>query len=183
MKNISLILILLSLTLINSASAKGQWIKDQKGCNLWWDKKNTLPKSVRWTGKCKNGYASGKGVARYQDTQLGKDVYKGEMKKGKPHGKGRYTWANGDNYKGHFKHSKIHGHGYYRWGKKKPSCTSCWKSFHGDFVNNKINTGLLTYANGTTKTYKKKTKDYLSDAQALNYSTILYYGAFQRMRP
>jgi hypothetical protein len=43
MKNTSLILIIISLTLFNSTTTQEQWVKDQNGCNLWGDKKTLLP--------------------------------------------------------------------------------------------------------------------------------------------
>lgn len=56
-------------------------------------------------GKCKNGFAHGKGTA------IGVDTYIGKFFKGWPDGAGTYTWANGDTYTGDFKEGKRHGEG------------------------------------------------------------------------
>jgi hypothetical protein len=58
-----------------------------------------------YKGKCKNGYAHGKGKA------VGIDTYEGKFYEGLPHGKGTYTWANGDTYKGYWKYGKRDGIG------------------------------------------------------------------------
>lgn len=39
------------------------------------------------------------------------DVYEGEYRYGKPHGKGSYNWANGNTYKGGFKDGIRDGFG------------------------------------------------------------------------
>ena len=41
------------------------------------------------------------------------DVYEGDFKDGKQHGKGKYTLASGDVYEGDFKDGKQHGKGKY----------------------------------------------------------------------
>ena len=46
--------------------------------------------SGKYTGKCKNGLANGKGKS------VGQDTYIGQFSKGWPQGSGTYTWANGD---------------------------------------------------------------------------------------
>ena len=58
-----------------------------------------------YTGKCKKGFAHGKGSA------LGVDSYKGKFSKGYPNGRGTYIWANGDAYTGNFKEGKRSGEG------------------------------------------------------------------------
>ena len=42
--------------------------------------------------------------------------YKGEMKDGKPHGTGTYTFINGGDYTGGWKNGKKHGKGTITWG-------------------------------------------------------------------
>lgn len=58
-----------------------------------------------YTGKCKKGFAHGKGMA------IGIDSYYGKFSKGYPCGKGTYTWANGDTYTGSWKEGKRDGEG------------------------------------------------------------------------
>lgn len=58
-----------------------------------------------YNGKCKNGFAHGKGAA------FGEDTYTGKFSKGWPSGKGTYTWANGDMYTGDWIEGKRNGEG------------------------------------------------------------------------
>jgi hypothetical protein len=58
-----------------------------------------------YTGKCKNGLAHGKGIAK------GKNTYVGMFKKGLPNGKGTVTYANGNYFKGSFKNGQLNGKG------------------------------------------------------------------------
>ena len=44
-----------------------------------------------------------------------KNVYIGELKDGKPHGKGVSTWKNGVQYVGEWKEGKRHGQGRVTW--------------------------------------------------------------------
>ena len=58
-----------------------------------------------YEGKCKNGFANGKGVA------VGTDRYEGQFVKGFPNGYGKYTWANGNVYTGEWAGGMRHGTG------------------------------------------------------------------------
>lgn len=59
----------------------------------------------QYEGGCRRGLAHGTGKA------MGRDTFAGTFKKGLPHGKGTYTWANGDVYIGDFKKGKKQGRG------------------------------------------------------------------------
>ncbi len=58
-----------------------------------------------YTGDCKKGLAQGIGEAK------GIDTYKGEFKKGLPHGTGTYIWAGGNSYEGGFRDGMKDGKG------------------------------------------------------------------------
>jgi hypothetical protein len=61
--------------------------------------------SGSYTGGCKNGFASGKGIAK------GTDSYEGQFSRGMPDGKGTYRWANGTWYEGQWKNGVKEGKG------------------------------------------------------------------------
>jgi hypothetical protein len=69
--------------------------------------------SGKYSGKCKNGFAQGNGIAE------GKDKYEGHFKNGWPDGKGKYTWANGDIYDGDWNGGKRNGKGKSTYKKVK----------------------------------------------------------------
>jgi hypothetical protein len=68
-------------------------------------KVNNSSISGSYTGGCKNGLASGKGVAQ------GIDRYEGQFEKGLPSGRGTYKWANGIYYEGQWKNGMREGEG------------------------------------------------------------------------
>ena len=43
------------------------------------------------------------------------NTYLGELKNGKHHGQGTYTWSGGNKYEGEFKDDKPNGQGTYTW--------------------------------------------------------------------
>jgi hypothetical protein len=65
--------------------------------------------SGKYTGKCKNGLADGKGIAE------GTDKYEGKFVKGLPDGSGKYTWSTGEVYEGSWKSGKRDGQGSYTY--------------------------------------------------------------------
>lgn len=60
-----------------------------------------------YQGKCKNGFANGKGTA------TGIDSYEGTFSKGLPNGEGKYSWSDGGTYTGEWLEGKRHGIGIY----------------------------------------------------------------------
>ena len=61
--------------------------------------------AVDYAGQCKDGFASGAGVAK------GRDQYRGTLAGGLPNGKGTYTWASGTRYAGGFNAGARSGFG------------------------------------------------------------------------
>lgn len=59
----------------------------------------------KYTGDCKDGYASGKGEA------MGMERYSGAFKKGKPNGKGTYYYSDSSVYTGNFQDGIKEGKG------------------------------------------------------------------------
>jgi hypothetical protein len=84
-----------------------------------------------YEGECyeKDELAHGQGEAK------GADTYVGNFVKGRPDGKGTYTWENGARLDGSFKGGKSHGPGVYVSAKGV--------RYEGQFVNGKLE-GLKT---------------------------------------
>ena len=172
MKKNILLLISLFLIILSTTQVHAGWVKGQKGCLLWTVIK---VKSIKWTGKCKDGYASGKGIAFIRMSTRKLDEYYGEMRKGKIYGYGKYKWSSKDVYEGEWKNNKLDGQGTYIWpdgsryegewknGKRegqgkitwKDPCPTCNRSFVGVFSNNTMVSGTITLGNGE-KVHKKK---------------------------
>ena len=70
--------------------------------------------SVTWSGGCVDGKASGEGRL-FWHSSTGEDVYEGEFRDGKIHGRGNFFYANGNRYEGEWHDGKKHGRGTYTW--------------------------------------------------------------------
>jgi hypothetical protein len=78
----------------------------------------------KYTGKCKDGLANGKGKS------VGQDTYIGQFSKGWPQGSGTYTWANGDTYVGEWLQGLRQGEGIYKFklNGKDTAVTGLWEN-------------------------------------------------------
>ena len=87
-----------------------------------------------YSGDCKKGLASGKGIAQ------GIDHYDGQFIKGLPQGNGIYTWANGSYYQGQWAKGRKEGIGkmVYRTSDRDSVVTGYW--------NNDRFTGKIVYS-------------------------------------
>jgi hypothetical protein len=87
------------------------------GCWVW----NPEPEpgeTVRWTGACPRGPASGNGTVewRYQrEGQAQVERYVGPLREGREHGRGVHSWAGGNSYEGDFRDGRQHGRGTFSW--------------------------------------------------------------------
>lgn len=79
--------------------------------------------SGRYKGKCKKGFAHGKGVAK------GTDTYSGQFRSGVPAGRGEYTYATGEKYVGEFAKGLRHGKGkyYFTFNEKDTVTVGIWE--------------------------------------------------------
>jgi len=109
LKQISFIFILNSALFMVAIGqdAPGKFLKDAKaGCSVWF--KNYFPDdSVIWSGGCNHGYAEGYGTfigftARKQTSE-----FTGFLKKGKPEGKGIFSFSDGRKLEGNFSNGEF----------------------------------------------------------------------------
>lgn len=121
-----------------------------------------------YKGGCKDGLADGRGEAK------GKDSYVGNFRAGLPHGKGTYVWhlsgnryegdwvngkrtgkgitiiQNNQRYEGEYLNDARHGKGVMSWNENNRNCglKFCFKSFVGEYKNNKPSCGYAMFWNG-----------------------------------
>ena len=146
------------------AQPKEEWIADPKtGCKVW--DQSPLPKeTITWSGACRDGLATGRGVVQwYLDGKPGErdevemangkmnghgviryrlgDIYAGDLQNGQQNGHGVYTYANGNRYDGEWRDDKPNGHGTY---------TSAGKTYAGNWTNGCFKQGEYWAVIGTT---------------------------------
>lgn len=83
------------------------WIADSKtGCKVW----NPAPQAhetIRWSGACKGGYASGEGTVQWFENGRPGDRYEGEYQAGKRNGHGIVTMSNGTRIEGDWRNDEL----------------------------------------------------------------------------
>ncbi len=106
------LLIVLALTSIGHAQQeKSGWISDARsGCKAW---SNYLQEgeSIRWSGKCVDGYVHGRGTLRWYESGKNVETDEGEFIKGKLHGLAVITTSDGKRFEGEFRDNKPEGKG------------------------------------------------------------------------
>jgi hypothetical protein len=115
------------------AARAGEWLTDPASACTVWDPAPVPDQSIGWTGRCKDGKASGPGVltifragrlverdeGEFVDgKQIGHGVrdypngrYVGQFKDGLFDGKGLYVASDGMRYDGEWKNDNLEGHG------------------------------------------------------------------------
>jgi len=86
---------------------------------LIWNPQPTEGETVLWEGPANNNYAEGSGLLTWYWQGAIVSVYQGVMVAGKPHGQGKYSFADGDKYEGEWVEGLRHGYGrqWYRDGR------------------------------------------------------------------
>ncbi len=118
------------------------------------DGRYTYPQGDSYVGEMKNGKPDGKGVLTY----FAGDRYEGTFLNGLPDGTGTYTWKNGDRYKGYLKAGKLSGEGTFYFANGD--------SYHGQFVNG-IVSGPVTFTWKNGDQYYGLLADGLPDGQGI----------------
>ena len=128
------------------AAQADTWLKDPStGCTALSRDEDASQQTITWSGACKDGKASGTGVAVIYDNKGLLGVYNGEMVDGKLHGEGDLRFRDdetGDFYRytGDFVNSKAEGDGVLS--------TKDWE-YDGEFKDGEEEgDGTISYANG-----------------------------------
>jgi hypothetical protein len=132
-------------------------------CRVW----NPEPQpseSISWSGACQGGYAQGYGMLQWFENGNPTERFEGEMQRGKPHGRGVYSWPDGSRYEGDFQNGYRTGRGVqvwpdgaryegeYREGNFSGNGVYTWPDgsrYQGQFRNSNLHgQGVRTLANG-----------------------------------
>jgi len=168
-------LFLLSIPLTTTA-IYAKW-EMANNCKVWVEGETTK-KPIKWSGSCKEGFASGKGEVHYN--YKNEEMYKscvGRMLKGKLDGYASCEVNNGDTFEGTIENNRIMGIGLYTWNTKK--CPTCPKKYIGTFYNHQMAEGTATLTDGTEKKfyYYPNEKDCLVwDSEHLKNEKIKWIG-------
>ncbi|HEV8014384.1 MAG TPA: hypothetical protein VGP48_02565 [Stellaceae bacterium] len=113
MRLIAAVILAASLGIAGAARAQTDaqtppgWIADTKtGCKIW----NPAPQpheAVHWSGRCKGGYAEGKGTLQWTENGRPGDRYDGEYQAGKRNGHGVVTEGNGTRVEGDWQNDEL----------------------------------------------------------------------------
>ena len=96
-----------------AAPLASTWIADSRtGCKVW-DPQPEPQETVRWSGGCVDGFASGPGVTEWIENGLATEHTEGARAAGHLQGKGVQTLANGDRFEGAWKDDRKDGQGSY----------------------------------------------------------------------
>ena len=93
------------------AQPKGEWITDAKsGCKVW----TSVPQldyGISWSGSCRDGLATGRGVLQWFQAEKKLSQTDCEMVDGKITGRTVVYYTDGSRYEGEFQDNRYHGHG------------------------------------------------------------------------
>lgn len=109
------LILVLSLACSQILLAEGRWSKTTQGCDVW--NEEPQPNEIStWSGSCVDGRANGYGVLTWEFDKNGEfltEHYDGEMRDGRSHGRGIYTFADGGRYDGEWMDGEVHGQGIF----------------------------------------------------------------------
>ena len=126
---------------------EGEWAKDKfNGFG-----KEGLPNGNIYEGYFKNGLRHGEGLMEYtkQRGTVADGKYQGEWVEGKYNGRGKEKYKNGNIYEGQFKNDKRHGKGRMEYALRAGAKFEGY--YEGEWVNGESNgQGKERYPNGNT---------------------------------
>lgn len=108
-----LAIVVMAIAVASSAFAqpRGEWIADRgTGCKVW--SPNPLPgESVSWSGECRDGLATGRGVLQWLQAERPLSRTECEMSEGKITGRTVVHYTNGNRYEGEVRDNRYSGQG------------------------------------------------------------------------
>lgn len=108
-----LAVVLMAVAVASTAVAqpKGEWIADPRsGCKVWSPNPQSS-ESISWSGECRDGLATGRGVLQWLQAERPLSRTECEMTGGKITGRTVVHYSNGNRYEGEFRDNRYSGHG------------------------------------------------------------------------
>jgi len=129
--------------------SKGGWVADPKnGCKVW-SSNPLLNESISWSGDCRDGLATGRGVLQWLQAEKPLSRCDCEMADGKLTGRTVVHYTNGNRYEGEFRDNRYDGHGTVQYAngmRYEGEFHDGLPNGHGTFTGNG-----LTFAGNWTK--------------------------------
>jgi hypothetical protein len=135
-------------------------IADKNGCKVY----NPMPQekeSIRWDGRCSEGFADGKGILDWYIGDQLEERYEGDLKQGWAEGQGTYTSRRGMRYEGNWKKSMQDGTGTMQtpdgsiyqgeWKEGKPNGWGVYRTPDGESVEGEWVDGELKSEAGSRR--------------------------------
>ena len=129
------------------------WIQTKDGCKIY----NPRPQkneSITWTGKCKNGYASGEGTLIWYKNGEANQTYTGAMERGSSHGYGKYDYKTGTVYEGNFVRGVWEGSGKLTYSDKNQIVYYTYEGVFKKGIFDDTGTEIYYSRGDTTSIYK-----------------------------
>lgn len=107
---LSIVLLWLTQPGANAQAKDSVWIMDKNGCKVH----NPHPvkdETISWSGECAGGYASGPGTLVWYKNGRRNQEFVGNMRRGVPHGKGRYLYDDQSIWEGIYVGGELNGPG------------------------------------------------------------------------
>ena len=135
-------------------------IADENGCKVY----NPMPQkeeSIKWSGKCRDGFADGAGILDWFISGQLEERYEGDLKMGWAHGEGTYVSRRGIRYQGEWKNSLQDGKGTIQnpdgsvyqgeWKQGKPHGWGVYRAPNGETVEGEWVDGEMKSESGSRR--------------------------------
>jgi len=95
---------------VQAQGYSGRWIADASGCKFW-DPAPMADESVRWSGRCTDGYAEGHGTLTWYEKGALYETDIADFVHGMLNGHGVLAFASGQKFDGEFRDQMPNGFG------------------------------------------------------------------------
>jgi hypothetical protein len=116
LRRLALATAMLLLASAGALALDGSWVSDPAtGCKAWADTEKPEGATFKWTGACRDGYASGIGTVNFFVRGRPAGWYSGPLVAGKAEGRGVRSYPDGSRYEGDWRDGRRNGQGIAKW--------------------------------------------------------------------